>query len=118
MVALEFGLLGPLRVCRGGAEITVAAGKQRALLAVLLLNSGRVVPAEELAGVLWSVAPPRSVAASLHNHVTRLRRALGDGGRQRISTRSGGYVISTGPGELDVEVFGSLLATGRGQARC
>jgi DNA-binding SARP family transcriptional activator len=114
---MEFGLLGPLRVCRGGAEITIAAGKQRAVLAALLLNSGRVVPAGELAGVLWGVVPPPSAAASVQNYVRRLRRALGDEGHQRIGTRSGGYVMSTGPGELDVEVFGSLLAAARGQAR-
>src|SRR5215472_9837644 len=117
MVAgIEFGLLGPLRVCRGGAEITVAAGKQRAVLAALLLNSGRVVPAGELAGVLWGAVSPPSAAASLHNHVTRLRKALEDKRHQRISTRSGGYVISTGPGELDGKVFGPLPATPREQA--
>ena len=118
MVALEFGLLGPLRVCRGGAEITVAAGKQRALLAVLLLNSGRVVPAEELAGVLWGVVPPPSAAASLHNHVARLRRALGDGGYQRIGTRSGGYLISTGPARAPWPAATRTPPPPAHQARC
>jgi hypothetical protein len=59
----------------GGAEIPVAAGKQRAVLAALLLDSGKVVTAEDLAGVLWGADPPPSAAASVQNYVKRLRRA-------------------------------------------
>ena len=40
------GLLGPLLVRRDGAIIPVQRGKQRALLAALLLSPGRVRPAD------------------------------------------------------------------------
>ncbi len=50
---LKFGLLGSLLVCREETILTVPAGKQRALLAALLVNAGRVVPADELIEVLW-----------------------------------------------------------------
>ena len=39
----EFCLLGPLLVRRGGVAVPVTPGKQRAVLAALLLSAGRVV---------------------------------------------------------------------------
>ncbi len=36
-----FGLLGPLAVRRHGTEVPVPPGKQRVLLAALLLRAGR-----------------------------------------------------------------------------
>src|ERR1700734_2689278 len=50
---LEFGLLGPVLVRRGDEVLGVPAGKQRALLAALLLSNARVVSAAELIDVLW-----------------------------------------------------------------
>ena len=49
---VEIGLLGPLQVRCDGAEIAVPAGKQRRLLAALVLQAGRVVPAGELAELM------------------------------------------------------------------
>jgi DNA-binding SARP family transcriptional activator len=50
---MEFGLLGPLVVRRGGVAVAVPPGKQRAVLAALLLKAGRMVAVDELAEVLW-----------------------------------------------------------------
>ena len=90
---MEFCLLGPLAVRSGGAAVPVPPGRQRAVLAALLLNANRVVPAEDLAEALWGPAPPPSARASIQNHVMKLRKALGDGEGRLISTQSGGYVI-------------------------
>ncbi len=49
MIETEFWLLGPLMVRRGGAAVPVARGKQRAVLAALLLNANQVVSVDELA---------------------------------------------------------------------
>jgi DNA-binding SARP family transcriptional activator/tetratricopeptide (TPR) repeat protein len=114
---LKFGLLGPLSVYRGETVLAVPAGKQRALLAALLLNAGRVVSADELIEVLWDTSPPVSARASLHNYVKRLRKALGDAGHRRISTHPHGYMISVERGGLDADRFEALVNTARAAAR-
>ncbi|MFJ4694404.1 BTAD domain-containing putative transcriptional regulator [Streptomyces sp. NPDC088766] len=90
----------------------IRSPKARALLAALLLDAGRTVPAESLKEVLWGGAPPASAQASLHNHVTRLRHVLDDPARLR--TVPPGYQLRVGHGELDVHVFECHLATARG----
>lgn len=52
---MEFRVLGPLQVSCDGAEITVPAGKQRALLAALLLRASRVVSTMELVRWIWGM---------------------------------------------------------------
>lgn len=114
---LEFSLLGPVLVRRGGEVLGVPAGKQRALLAALLLSNGRVVPVGELIDVLWGSGPPPSAQASLHNYVKRLRKILGDSSHRVIGTKAPGYLISVRPETLDVHRFGELTETARADAR-
>ncbi|WP_225097246.1 AfsR/SARP family transcriptional regulator [Streptomyces sp. CoH27] len=85
--------------------------KVRALLAALLLEAGRVVSVESLKDALWGGAPPVSAQASLHNHVTRLRRLLDD--PERLRAVPPGYVLRVDHGELDVHVFDALVAEAR-----
>jgi DNA-binding SARP family transcriptional activator len=114
---MEFCLLGPLTVRRGDMVVALPAGKQRALLAALLLNANRVVPAEELAETLWGTAPPPSARVSVQNYMARLRKALGAEGHSRIGTQPRGYVINVAAGELDLTRFEGLLGTARQAAR-
>jgi DNA-binding SARP family transcriptional activator len=116
-VRVEFGLLGPLTVRSWGAALPIAQGRQRALLAALLLDAGHVVTVGQLTDVLWGPAPPTSARAALHNQVRRLRDALGELGRDRVRTQPGGYLIRLEPGELDVTRVQSLLASARIAAR-
>src|SRR5216683_2659659 len=113
----EFCLLGPLVVRCGGVLVPVRAGKQRAVLAALLLNAGRVVPLDELVEALWGSAPPPSARVTVQNYVMRLRKALRATGRARIGTQPGGYVLSVGSGELDVSRFEVLVGSARAAAR-
>ncbi|WP_436845895.1 BTAD domain-containing putative transcriptional regulator [Streptomyces tibetensis] len=114
---MRFGLLGPpvlFRDDQSGSRsdaTPVASAKSRALLATLLLDAGRVVPAEALEDALWGGAPPVSARASLHNHIARLRRLLDDPGRLR--TVPSGYVLRLDEGELDVHVFERHLSAAR-----
>jgi DNA-binding SARP family transcriptional activator/tetratricopeptide (TPR) repeat protein len=112
---VEFGLLGPLVVRAGGAPVMVSAGKQRVLLAALLLRANEVVGAGELAEAVWEGRPPETSRVTLQNYVKRLRQALGPLGYERIVTRPAGYVIEVMPGELDVIRFSELQA-GAGRA--
>ena len=104
-------------VRRSGKAVAIPAGRQRAVLAALLLNAGRVVSVSELFGVLWAGSPPASARVSLQNYVKRLRQALGDDGHRRISTHSHGYMINVGRGELDLELFEALQESAREHAR-
>src|SRR5215831_16380429 len=114
---VEFGLLGPLVVHAGGSRVVVSAGKQRVLLAALLLRANQVVPAAELAGFVWEGSPPGTARVTLQNYVKRLRQALGPAGYERIVTRSAGYLVQVKDGELDVATFEQLAAAGRAAAR-
>ena len=91
-VGMDFSLLGPLTVRVDGVVVPIPKGKQRALLAALLLDAGRTVAADQLADLLWGPALPPSAAITLQNYVKRLRQAFGTG-RNRITTQPGGYLI-------------------------
>ncbi|WP_333738475.1 AfsR/SARP family transcriptional regulator, partial [Streptomyces sp. IBSBF 2806] len=91
---------------------TVRSPKVRALLAALLLEAGRTVPVDSLKEALWGGAPPASAQASLHNHVTRLRRLLDD--PRRLRAVASGYQLRVEQGELDVHVFERHVAAARG----
>ncbi|WP_329292941.1 BTAD domain-containing putative transcriptional regulator [Streptomyces pseudovenezuelae] len=90
----------------------VGSRKQRILLAALLLEAGRVVSTKSLKEALWGSTPPASAKASLHNHVSRLRRQLDD--PERLQAVAPGYLLRVAPGELDVQVFESHAARARG----
>ncbi len=111
----EFCLLGPVLVRRDGVTVPVAPGKQRAVLAALLLSADRAVSFDELIEVLWGAAAPPSARVSLQNHVMRLRKALG--AAARIRTQPDGYQIRVDDGELDVSRFEAHLAGARVAAR-
>jgi DNA-binding SARP family transcriptional activator len=107
---MQFALLGPLEVRDEGRTIEIARGKPRALLALLLLSPGRVVPAERLIDELWGDAPPATVATALHVYVSGLRKALGEG---MIATHEPGYAIQVAPEAVDLHDFEQLRAEAR-----
>jgi DNA-binding SARP family transcriptional activator len=114
---MEFCLLGPLLVRCDGVVLPVHRGKERTVLAALLLDANRIVSVDELAETLWGDTPPTSARVTIQNYVKRLRQALGQAGRARITTHPRGYRITVNPGELDVSRFEDLLAASRTASR-
>ncbi len=111
---MEFFLLGSLLVCPAArSEVRVPAGKQRVLLAVLLLHSNHVVSADVLVEALWGTEPPPSARAAMRNYVKRLRNVLDDPGHDLIRSVPGGYLIRVRAGDLDVTRFEELERTGQ-----
>ncbi|MFF4270116.1 BTAD domain-containing putative transcriptional regulator [Streptomyces sp. NPDC001536] len=108
---LRFGLLGPPVLYDAGSTRVVGSPKVRTLLAALLLEAGRTVSVDSLKDALWGGAPPASAHASLHNHVTRLRRLLDD--PERLRAVPPGYLLRVEQGELDVHVFDTHVAEAR-----
>jgi DNA-binding SARP family transcriptional activator len=111
---MQFFLLGSLRICPVGRhEVRVPPGKQRVLLAVLLLHANRAVSADVLVEALWGSEPPPSAHAALRNYVKRLRKALGDAGHELIGSVPGGYLIRVAANDLDVTTFEEQERAGR-----
>jgi predicted ATPase/DNA-binding SARP family transcriptional activator len=107
---MEFGILGPVEVRADGDVVALGGPKPRALLAVLLLHANETVSAERLAMGLWGEDAGADAVKSLHVHVSRLRKALGDA--DVLSTTAGGYRLHVGQGELDADRFERLVAQG------
>ena len=88
---LEFRILGPLEVIGRDGPIQLGGSKQRATLAILLLNANRVVSIDSLADKLYAGRAPVTAATQVHRQISELRKALGD--EVRLETRTPGYVL-------------------------
>ena len=108
---MEFRILGPLEVLVGGERLPPLGPKLRALLALLLLHANEVVSSDRLIDELWS-DEPESAAAALQASVSRLRKALGEGG-SKLATVGPGYVLRLEPEELDLRLFERLIEDAR-----
>lgn len=122
----EFRLLGPLEVhdARTGRHLPVPGARQRALLAVLLVEADRTVSVERLAEELWGDRPPRSAPNAVQAHIARLRKLLprptpeppptptGTG----IVTTPGGYLLRLADATTDAQRFCLLSDEGRAVA--
>lgn len=108
--AVKYRILGPLQVADGDHEAAITAGRDRVVLAMLLLNAGRIVGVEELIDAVWDEGPPVTARGQLQTCVSRLRRTLPGA---TISTDPAGYGIQTGSDDLDVTIFTRLTVRGR-----
>jgi DNA-binding SARP family transcriptional activator len=107
-VALRFRVLGPLLVTGpGGAPIDLGPPKQRAVLGLLLLERGGVVPNDRMIDSLWGASPPPSALAGLQAYISNLRRALRDEERATspITRRAPGYALEIEAGQIDLADF-------------
>ena len=112
---LEFRILGPLVVRVDGVAVAIGGPKQRALLALLLLNANRVVSRERLVAELFAEQSVSSADHALRNQVSRLRKVLSPAAadQPRLAARPPGYLLRVEPGELDLDNFERLAAKGR-----
>ena len=106
----EFRLLGPLEAVGDDGPLPLGGQKQRAVLALLLLDAGRVVSTDRLVDALWGEEPPRTSATSLQNFISQLRKLLGP---DLLVTRSPGYLLRVDPDALDLDRFTRLVERAR-----
>ena len=102
--AVDFRILGPLEVWYEGRPIPVPGAKQRALLAMLLLDAGHVVSSDRLMEELWGSSQPAAGATALRVRVSQLRKALRAGG-DVVVTRPPGYALLVPRDGLDLWRF-------------
>jgi YVTN family beta-propeller protein len=115
---VEFRILGPLEVVEEGRSLVLAAGKQRGLLAILLLHANEVVSSDRLIEELWGGQPPVTAAKSLQIYVSQLRKLFANSGEGAtgngvLVTRPRGYELRVEEGQLDLDRFQRLLEQGR-----
>jgi DNA-binding SARP family transcriptional activator/Tfp pilus assembly protein PilF len=109
---VEFLVLGDLEVRADGRRVDVGHARQRSVLAVLLLDLGRVVPAGQLIDRVWGEDQPGSVRNVLYGYVARLRAAIAGAGDPGVALarRAGGYLLEAGPEQVDLHRFRRLVA--------
>ncbi|GAA2350576.1 BTAD domain-containing putative transcriptional regulator [Dactylosporangium salmoneum] len=119
MTRLEFRILGPLEACvPDGAPIDLGARKQRAVLAMLLLEPGRVVSVDRITGGLWGGEAPASATGTLQAYVSQLRRVLEPDRAPRtppavLLTRDPGYLLAVDGEQVDAVRFAAGAEAGR-----
>jgi DNA-binding SARP family transcriptional activator len=110
---MRFGILGPLTVADGERPIVVPGAKPRALLMLLVLDAGRVVPTDRLVDSLWGEHLPADPANALQALVSRLRRALDRSGEPALlRSHPSGYLLAADPEQVDAVRFERLAAEG------
>jgi SARP family transcriptional regulator, regulator of embCAB operon len=110
-----FKLFGSVGLVSGGRLLAIQGGRQRTLLATLLINSGKVVTKEQFFEELWEGRGQVKANNALQALVTRLRKLLrttfGDEfARERLVTLPTGYVLYAEPEEIDAKLFERLVA--------
>src|SRR4051812_23226083 len=70
LVGMEFRLLGPLEVAHDGRLLALGGRRQRAVLAILLLNADEAVARERLAAELWDGRQPESAMHTIEVYVS------------------------------------------------
>ena len=107
----DFRILGPLEVSDETGPLLLGGQKQRAVLAMLLLEPGRIVSVDRLIDALWGEQPPRTANTSLQNFISQLRKTLG---ADVLETKPPGYRLRVRPGELDLDRFRVMVESARG----
>ncbi|OBA92426.1 transcriptional regulator [Mycobacteriaceae bacterium 1482268.1] len=111
-MAVEFRLLGEVEARADGQPLDIGPARQRCVLAVLLVDVNRLVPADRLIERVWSEELPHRARNSLAGYVSRLRSAIGGRGAE-IARQSGGYVLTADPMLIDLHSFRQLTAGAR-----
>jgi DNA-binding SARP family transcriptional activator/pimeloyl-ACP methyl ester carboxylesterase len=115
---MEIRILGPLEMVTDGGPVDVPSGKERLLLAALVVHANRVVSTDRLIEILWHGQPPVTAANTLQTYVSHLRRTLEPDRTPRqqsriVISREPGYLLAVDPDVIDAARFERLV----GQAR-
>src|SRR6201991_526340 len=103
-----FGVLGPLQIRVNGEPVALGTPKQRAVLAMLLINRNRPVATDALIEAAWEQFPPPDPRASLHSYVSNLRKLLagiGVDSQTTLVSAPPGYRLSVPETHCDIGRF-------------
>ncbi|MGC3864143.1 AfsR/SARP family transcriptional regulator [Micromonospora chersina] len=108
--ALRFEILGPQRAWYADRPLDLGPGKQRAVLAVLLLAEGRPVPTGQIVDAVWPEEPPANGPNVVQKYVAGLRRVLEPDRSPRtpaqvLTLTDAGYLLRIPPEAVDAVRF-------------
>ena len=112
---LGFGVLGPLLVTADGIRVPLGAAKQRAVLAMLVINRNRPVSVDSLIDAVWGEDPVPAARTGIQSHISTLRRLLQGAGADPYSVLASappGYQLSVADADCDVGRFSAEKAAG------
>jgi DNA-binding SARP family transcriptional activator len=112
---LGFGVLGPLLVTANGTRMPLGAPKQRAVLAMLVINRNRPVSVDSLISGVWDEDPVPAARISIQSHVSNLRRLLRTAEadpNQVLASIPPGYQLSVADDDCDLGRFSIEKAAG------
>jgi predicted ATPase/DNA-binding SARP family transcriptional activator len=107
--ATRFGVLGPLVFESDGEDVPLPSGRQRSLLALLVMAGGVPLSRDRLIDELWGEHPPATAVSALHVHLSKLRELLGE----LLVLETAGYALRSGGYEVDLARFEALLEQAR-----
>lgn len=113
---MRFEILGPIRVNIDANEVAITAGRERTLLAMLLLHANDPVTTDKLIDVIGGTRAPRTARNQLQRCVHQLRGRLGDVASTVIVTEPTGYRAAIGSKDLDLFQLRQLVAQARATA--
>jgi pimeloyl-ACP methyl ester carboxylesterase/DNA-binding SARP family transcriptional activator len=108
-VGVVLCVLGPVQLLVDGIDATPRAPRERALLVLLGLRAGQVVPAERLIDELWPDLDPVGARHVLHVRIASIRKALRAVGGPAIEHVGGGYRLDIEPDDVDEVRFWHLV---------
>ncbi|WP_203994900.1 AfsR/SARP family transcriptional regulator [Virgisporangium aurantiacum] len=110
---VEFRVLGAVEMYVDGRGVPLGHARQRQVLAALLVEANRPVPADTLRERVWGDGAPQGAQGSLHTYVSRLRRTLGAVPDTVIRRGTAGYVLTVDPDAVDLHLFRRLVGEAR-----
>ncbi|HVQ91597.1 MAG TPA: winged helix-turn-helix domain-containing protein, partial [Mycobacteriales bacterium] len=106
-------MLGPVEVWAGLTRVEVGPPRQRAVLAALAVDAGRVVAVDVLVDRVWGTDPPQRVRRTLQTHIARVRRVVEqigvvEGQQAQVVRRADGYALDIDADRVDLLRFRRL----------
>ncbi|WP_405143904.1 AAA family ATPase [Sphaerisporangium sp. NBC_01403] len=110
-------VLGPLHASVDSRAVYLGTARQRAVVARLVCEGGRVVSTDRFIEDLWQGQPPPKALGALQVYVSNLRRVLEPGRRPRtppsvLVSAAPGYRLDLGADDVDAWRFSRLLDAG------
>ena len=111
-------VLGPLQAVVNGVDVTPAAPKERALLALFVINRGVVVGADRLMEELWPALVVDRARRVLQVRVAAVRKLLAtSGAASLLELVPPGYRFDIGDDDVDEHRFLTLVEQARARDR-
>lgn len=106
-------LLGPVGIWRDDQLLGPTAAQQRSVLAMLLMEPGRVVSVDRLVMAIWGEDPPGSARNAVQVQISKLRRILAALPDTELTTSAKGYCLTAPRTAVDLHRFRDLVREAR-----